>query len=273
MQKMNLNNLRTKVNEMSHADYRPIQFAEPDTPDLQMSDEDRKINRFTAIWNREGGFIESVQSKHYKIIQHEDAFMPIVDVLENTGVTKDCFVKTQEYSGKAYMKLAFPEMKFTPADGKEVYLGFVAKNSYNGTSGLWVGGFGMRMCCTNQMVMRNLIQGKSIKHMGNVEEVSREIGAFVLEIGESIPMIQQTIEDALAQSITPQKATEELLERKFGKKRTEQLIERFEAGDEQNRWTLYNVITDYASHEVDKARVENRLLSLAENVLTARVVA
>jgi hypothetical protein len=256
---MDMKILKNEIKNLSQASYRPIEF----------SDNNEKIKSHIAIWNNNNQAIESVQSKHYRIVQHHEAFSPIADVIENAGISKNFYGRIQEYSGKAFMKLAFPELKFTPADGKEVYMGFVAKNSYNGTSGVWIGGFGMRTCCENQMVIKNLIVGTSIRHIGETD-VTKEIAGFVLEVGERIPIIQKAIDTAIGERMSIEQAKMEMTELKFGQKRTDILAAKFELG-EQNRWSLYNVITEYASHEEKRPATENRLLALASEILVRKV--
>ena len=51
------------------------------------------------------------------------------------------------------------------------------------------------------------------------------------------------------------------------KKKTEKILTYFESRDDITRYTLYNAITSYATHEAGKIREEENLQRKAEKIL------
>jgi hypothetical protein len=225
--------------------------------------------QYMGIWNTSKDVLESIQSKDYRLVQHGEAFSPIVETLQMAGY-KNAKTRIYEGNGKAVMTLLFPEIKVVPKDGNELMLGFMAKNSYNGSLAVSIEGYGFRGICSNGMILGKSLLGSFREiHMGRQHSTIRtSIHAFMEEIATRIPRVKTAIDMAIEEELTPELAKIVLEKVGFGTRRVEQFAEVYNQTQEPSRFGLYNAVTYFASHDATSEATARRYELMAQKILT-----
>ena len=223
---------------------------------------------YVGVYNQSQGMLTSIQSKNYRLVQHAEAFAPVIESLM-AGGQKRALARIYENKARAFMTLVFPEIKVTPKDGHSLMLGFIARNSYNGTLSVRVDGYGLRKVCMNGMVFGKELLGsfREIHIGGKPSSISDRVQVFMEQISRRIDPLRDTINAAIEEPLDSKLAELVLNRVGFGKKRTEELLTHFETLEDQNRWGLYNAITHYASHTAKTEQVARRFEARAARVL------
>lgn len=242
-----------------------------------------------------GNEVVDVVSDRYSIVQHAQAFRPIIEGLTVRGIQNFKF-SIWATTTRANMNV------FVGKADDGVNFGFKCTNSFNRTSAVNYGFsakqisqtveivekdhvlvWGMRQVCSNGMVMRVplktckyldtelvtkvkelLTQRTRLKHVGMVhsrlEDIQYVVEAFLL-LKNPINMM---IADAQNYPLSKQRAMF-LIQKYVGRRRMDKYLQLYKR-EEQTLWGLYNAFTFYASHEQgisDSAR-ERKLLQSAE---------
>lgn len=210
-----------------------------------------------------------IPSKHYKLIQHEQAFEPILEGLAQRG-------KPYKYalmcnSRKAWLNVYVGEGTDT------IRYGFSVSNSIDRSSSLKYGLkadgvkarvielVGYRQVCSNGMKIRvplnqaefvreeerlkieELLHKKMIyRHTGNVKQAISEVQYTV----EAFLLLEQPLARIVAKAQTRKLTLAQarvLVEKYVGRRKRDKILAQY-GNEEQSLWGLYNAITWLASH-------------------------
>lgn len=270
--------------------------------DLVRSDNSGIIpNRKAIVVNDQ---VVNIVSDRYALVQHSEAFRPIIEGLVLSGV-KDFQYGIWNDAKRAKMNVYVGEAQ----DG--VKFGFNVANTFDSSSPLTVGYsayqkedtveivekehvlvWGYRQVCANGMVVRVplkatkyldavqvthikelITKAQSIKHMKGVMNKKLQQVQFITE---AILLLQSPLNMMIIDSqkfkVTPEQA--ELLIKKYvGQRMIDKTLENFRQEQGNDLWSLYNSITYFASHEpaLTISRREN-FLKKAGNMLTAELI-
>lgn len=248
-----------------------------------------------------------VVSDHYNLVQHEQAFRPIIDGLTVSGV--------QDFKANAVANHKWAKLRCFinhVADDKQgIKYGFQAENSFDGKSAIKFGAqmskyfqeevqvkhqvvkvWGFRLACQNGMIVRVpldyetivskeireklkeiLSQRLSIRHDRNAEANLKTMQYVV----EAYLLLRNPMEKMikLAQKIKigDIEAFESLMKKYVGKRKAEAIAERYNTDAGDNLWHLYNAMTFIATHERMKESTRNSLYEKAAVMLEREVVA
>ncbi len=247
------------------------------------------------------GEIVATVSRHYKLVQHKDAFEPIFKSLHQTATPYE-FALFQTDT-KAFLKVFVDEIG---DNGKGIKLGFEAMNSIDGRNAITynmsstkierktrtvIEVVGYRLACKNGMKIRvPLAEAEEMKieikqevkervtelirmatniiHMGEVERKIEAVRYVVEAMTLLKEPISKIIENAKSKEIG-EKQSKELIAKYIGKRLSERIEEQFKQ-EEQTLWGLYNAITNVASHGV-KVPTMNGLLDRSAEMLEQEV--
>lgn len=251
-----------------------------------------------------GKVIDCPTSK-YRLIQHEQAFRPIIDGLTVSGVKDYAFTLWADEK-RASLSIYIGESE----DG--VRFGFNAKNSFDRSSAVHYGMksekvqeevqiverehvlvWGHRKVCENGLVVKvplkttKYLDAITVKRVKELFSTSRSIRHMGDDIFSRIKSVQYLTEGILllskpigmmirdAQNIhLTQDEAKELLVRYEKRRRLDHYLELY-GREEQTLWGLFNAITFFASHKEEgithKAR--EKILMRAGDMLTAELLA
>lgn len=225
----------------------------------------RPVKTKKGVWMEKFQRHVGVQSKGYKLIQHQDAFMPIVDSFA-LG-TPEVVAAVAEQWGRAYMYCALPDtLTFKAPDGGEIVLGIAAVNSYDGSTALTIAGFGYRVSCMNALVLEKALGVQRIVHFGKAKEMAE---SFLQDLNNRMAKLFEYIAQARERE-RDDEIMRAFLKQRYGKKVGMDIhdIAYNKYSDETNDWGLYNAVTDYFTHDTPlNARLQHSRLRQAEAIL------
>lgn len=218
-------------------------------------------------------------SNRYSLIQHDEAFTPLVDAIELMGVEIEGTVN--HFKGRANVKVMFPETSITPEDNKPITMGTNFNNSFDKTKGYSGTLYFLRLICTNGMSTTDTIGGFSIRHLGETELMQvNAIDKFLNSLEESLPIMTQRI-NTMIEDVTDFETATKIVEKFItGKKAVKWVLEseyyRTESGAlkrEISEWDIYNSITDYTSNELNQDRITsvNRHEGISRKLLNSSI--
>jgi len=216
-----------------------------------------KTKRFKAIYNIDRNRVEAIMSDKYTLVQHRDAFFPLLQAVQT--IPAEIFGFVTDEGGKVYIDVLFDseEYKIEPEDGKPINIGLRASNTYDGTGAFIVRAFGYRSYCDNGMVFgKKTIASAYQIHRGAVSlDVFRSI---LEELKKFVPMLKETINSAIQDSIEFAQVSEVLKALDIGKRTRINILSRTLTKTDKDgkisRWELYNTLTDYITHDLEKKK-------------------
>jgi len=224
-----------------------------------------KAEGYKGIFNSKFGELCDIVSARYLTVNNEDAFMPVLGILNDAGHGSVKY-KAYETAGYARVSVFFPEVKFTPKDGHDVIFGLDLWNSYDRSSSLFIGGYACRLICQNQMRLNNLIGSVSVKHTGKMEKLKDTVISFLARLNTRLDPVLAAVNQASEQEIA-EGELEPLLETFHIRKKEKTAVEGLLAHEEGSMWGLYNAMTNYASNSVKSSDRGYELLNRAERLL------
>lgn len=245
----------------------------------------------------------AVVSKDYKLVQHSEAFKPIIDALVAKGVDKFEFTAWAN-NRKAYLGVLVAEA----ADS--IQYGFRCTNSVDGSHAISYGlsatrvdtfadivekehvvVWGIRKICMNgsiikvplksakyldvvtrQQITELMTQFKNIRHTKGADERVLEVQYLVEAFLLLRNPINRMIFDAQKMHLKPAKVTE-LIKKYVGERVAKRIELEFYADNDDSLYGLWNAVTAVASHTDDyKDGTRNSLLDKAANLLTGELL-
>jgi len=251
-QKIGVNTLMEKINGLGRAE--PVKVVD---------EKGRPVTNAKAMWCEKFKMhVGVVSNSHYKLIQHQEAFLPLAESV--ALMTDEVHASVSDQARRAYMNIALPQMSFKASDGEDISIGFTAINSYNGTTAVSIIGYGFRMVCSNGMVLPTIMGSARIVHMGKAKEKLTE---FVKELETKMVTLVETIKQREQERVLEEQASE-WLEEKYGPRTSKHIMDIWSAEQSKNIWTLYNAITNYFSHKENLSpMVQHKRLATAEELL------
>lgn len=249
----------------------------------------------------DGRMVASV-SRHYKLVQHKEAFEPIFKGLHNAGSDYD-FALFQTDT-KAFLKVFVDEIG---DNGNGIKLGFEAMNSIDGRNAISysmtstklerktttvVEVIGLRLACKNGMKVRvplgeaeeirvdirketreritELLRlATNIAHVGS--DIQKKVEA-VQYVVEAMTLLKEPISQIIQMAKDREVGEEEakkLIAKYIGKRLSSRIQDQFRA-EPQSMWGLYNAITFVASHGV-KIPTMNGLIDKSADLLEQEI--
>jgi len=259
----NLIELKTQIMRLDRAEEREVWITKNNTALAYKTDE------YKAIWNIDTNKLGCIASSKYKIIQHRDAFMQLVEVLQNLGLNVEGNIKNCR--DKVIIDLLFKGQELID-DGEEgIKLGIRIGNSYNMSYSLKGELYAYRLICSNGMVLGNAINDVKLRrlHMGEVD-VRKNIRNFIKEAIQSSNKLKILVSKAMQDTLEWEYATK-LLEAMINIKKYRDMIEERLSefkGRRLTRWDIYNAITNIATHgEEITENIEGYLQNKAQKIL------
>jgi hypothetical protein len=255
------------IDELDRAEFTPLARVKKESP-LEIE----PLYRWKGIMNSRTEEIEGIVSNNYTLVQNQEAFLPMADAISELGMKIKG--KVVDYGRMARVEVWFPEIGFTPSDGKRVFLGTKFENSYNRTRS-FLGSINMlRLVCSNGlMVPEEVGVAFRIKHYGQ-QDIKLAVENFVSSLIDSIGKIANKYESMATDKIpltSLELYVEQLTETKKARKRIAELvIDKYSDGEEFSRYGLYNGLTDYISNDLGPEKLTTlKKLEVAGNRLVS----
>jgi len=200
---------------------------------------------YQSIIRTDSDSLISVMSDTYKLVENSKVILPIMDQLNNLD-NKWYIDDTHSFVTDSRMRLqvTFPDLTFH--DGRsDIALSLFLHNSYDASEGVRLFWGAIRGICSNGMVFGKVLTKFYGRHTSgiSIENIKEQVELTY----EQIPVIQNRIQ--ILQNIEVTKTLSESIDAKLGK-----TISKFveEQPKPENQWVLYNYLTYYISHLIDK---------------------
>jgi len=266
--------LESAINSLDSAEIRKVWVGQDKETSVQQK-------QYSAIWNTSKGKTEAVMSNKYTLVQHKDAFFPLLQAVQT--FQSGCFGFITDEGGKAYIDVLFEDEQFTfePDDAEKIHLGIRASNTYDGTGAFTVRAYGYRKYCDNGMVFGKRALANSYQiHRGTV---SVDVFTSILnKIKDFIPSIRACINEAIQDELEFSQIQKILKEVGIGKRQGSLILSAIITQENPTRWSLYNAVTDFITHRLDNRteltreryheKAEAILTIPAQELLRARVI-
>lgn len=202
-------------------------------------------SEYQSIIKAEDNSLISVMSDSYRLVRNEEVIIPIMEQLHNLD-SKWYIDDSHSFVTDSRMRLqvTFPDLTFH--DGRsDIALSVFLHNSYNGSEGVRLFWGAIRGICSNGMVFGKVLAKFYARHTSGItiENLKEQVELTY----EQIPVIQNRIQ--ILQNIEVTKTLTESVDKKLGKT-ISKFIEEQPRSD--NQWILYNYLTYYISHLIDK---------------------
>jgi len=262
-------------------------------------------SNYKALVNGGNGRLLNIVGSDYRVVQHVDAFRPVIDGLTVAGV-KEFEFSLFERPGDAMLNVF---TSFASDGSSGVKLGFRVKNHIDGRGALKYGlgmrtyrqvieqvteneitAWGYRLACQNGMMIRVPLEwrkvvkdvvrtklqeiisvSRRIIHRGDVDSKIAEIKYIIEAMSYLQEPVAAIIEEAKLLTYDDVQKVKNLIAFHVGKRNSSQIFSQYER-EEQTLWGLYNAITNVASHQ-EKMKMNRRdvLLASAANLLNAEL--
>jgi hypothetical protein len=202
---------------------------------------------YKMIWNKTRDSVETIASSGYTLVQHREAFLPVVMGARAMNTNIQGFVTNE--GGKVYIDILFDDQRFIiNPEGGPIQLGLRFCNSYDRTAALSGKAFGFRIACSNGMLLSTTVSFHEI-HRG---EMSADMfSTLALKVAEKAPALNIAISEACKDYVESSVMQEVLLKIGIGKRRTSIILSRAFGLTKIHRWALYNMLTEMITHELN----------------------
>lgn len=239
--------------------------------------------------------IVNCPTNRYQIVQHEQAFRPIVEALTLAGI------KNFQFNTLANHKWASLNVFVTGSGYDGVNLGFSVTNSFDSSSAISYGFkatrstksielVGYRQICSNGMKIKVPLNQAEIVKLEIVERVTFLLkeharilhtkNAFhkietMQYVTEAIGLLQKPVENMikLAQkwTIDDNKMFKELIKVHVGRRFARKVEHQYHLDNGNSLWDLYNAMTFVASHDELRPITRESLIDKASDMLNAEL--
>jgi hypothetical protein len=229
--------------------------------------------KHVAVVNQSTNQVARIAGSGYRILQHKHFFGKVLDMLNSTGITNiSGYVNRINGGNSVAARIIFNDILIEePSMGKNIKVGAEFLNSYDKEYAARGSAYNLRLSCTNQMILRNLIKEWvfSRAHVAQSEEqlldiVSDKQEQFLKTLLSSETKFKNAMNEAIYTNVeyTHPKQVEVFMQKLLQtKKHGENIAEHvhkkaIQEGNHYNvsKWDIYNVMTDYTTHETEGLR-------------------
>ena len=224
-----------------------------------------KIESHKAIWNENENVLASMVTNKYMLVQHKEAFLPLIDTLKKTGMTNVTgFIGATKNQASMFVKFDDPRATIDLGNGDIVQMAVWMRHSVDGYLALHGTLGGYRMVCANGMMVGKILGGVRQIHKGST------VKAFTKHFYTDLIKVMMDNSDKLRDII--KRSMAELLKQEWleamirgtgiGKNYTKKILEKCKKLDKVYTWDLYNMMTAFITHEMERSNFNSRIAYL-----------
>jgi hypothetical protein len=135
--------------------------------------------------------VVSFKSDDYTLIQHSEVLGTLSDAMMSTGLKVEK-ANPQFYRGRMYCDLTFKKHSIEVKKGDIVQTGVSVVNSVDGSTGIVIMPFTLRLSCMNGAVHRSILERSIQYHMGDRDAVLAKMSAIIVQAVDSTARVEET---------------------------------------------------------------------------------
>jgi len=228
--------------------------------------EGRQVKGWVAVVNKRTREVYNIPTDSYELVQHKTVFDIAYGTIAERYSEDDIRVDVTftRRGARMFAKFLFDELtEVKPGD--IVRKGIMVTNSYDGSMGVWTGGYFFRLVCSNGLVMPRAILKTHTIHTGDT--IEERIRARVEEILENLDQAVDIMRAAAQKKITWKEAVELVDSFDLSKSHKARILKiiREETGiepdpeEEVTLWDVYNGFTCEFTHNIGKMNYETAI--------------
>ena len=253
----NLDQLSQMTQNLDVAELRQVRVGLSDT------------DEYVGIWNKSKDILETVvQRKDSTLIQHKDAFEIFIKAVRNKNLKISGTL--HNHGGQVIVMAKFDELRIDDGSSGGVTAGARIENTYSNSRGPKFSGqaAGERNICMNGMIFGETLAAVFKKHEKQ-SDLDKAMMEFIGDITSNSKKIKEIIDEARNDKFENTEDAHEVILGEIGsKKKAKKIIELIEEQRDVTRYSVYNSMTQYATHHAQNEKERMRLQRLAEKVLT-----
>jgi hypothetical protein len=225
---------------------------------------EKPARQYKAIVRQDNNSLISIVNKNYKLVPNAELIEQVMEQLERTDQNFSIDNHHSFVTDKRMrLHITFPELliKDDPDDG--IALSLYLHNSYDRSEGVRMFWGGIRLICTNGMILGKLLAkfyGKHTKGL-RIEKLKESLESTY----KMIPAIQQRIE--VLDSLEVDKQLDTDCKEELGKTMYKHLLieNNVDSLQQLNQLQLFHLVTNYISHRINRelqARYQMRVSKL-----------
>lgn len=202
-------------------------------------------NDYKAVTREDNNKLISIMNDTYHIVPNSEIIKPLMEQLHN--LDNRWFIDpSHSFVSDSRMRLqvTFPDLTFN--DGRsDIALSLYLHNSYDGSEGVRLFWGAIREICSNGMIFGTVLAKFYARHTSGI--CLDNLKEQVEQTYEQIPVVVERIN--ILQNLEVSKSITDTVEKKLGKGIIKHVNEQ---PIPANQWILYNYLTWYISHTIEK---------------------
>lgn len=242
--------------------------------DAGVTADHKPIEGYKAVYREDTGKVLAVHTDAYKLVPHEEVFETFDEAIDASGLDKTdmrIFDDMSHEGARAFRQYLFPAHRIEMPGQDVSSLRIIAVNSYDGSSGAIFRAGAYRFVCANMAILGKDAISLSLRHTKGFD--LDKIAKGVLSAAERFEEASQNWpiwrevpvgdEKAMAVFNAIPQSNKALVEHLT----TEWVKAKLTAGE--TLWTLYNVLTAWATHTLSRSNNAAYRLKREEQVARA----
>lgn len=213
--------------------------------------------KYKAIMETKSDKLISIVPETYRLVTNQEVIEPLLEAVDQLGLERVLGNDSYVLPNRMRLHLIFPEIKIRDDSEQGIQFATYLSNSYDGSEGVRFLSGGLRLVCTNGMVIGSMINQYYHKHTKRIDVEKFKI--IISKSLEKVPQIEQRICKMMNRGVNLRRKEDkeliETIERHLGKKITRQVIKDFKKEQQKNLWILFNLFTYILSHQVQNRRI------------------
>jgi len=205
-----------------------------------------ETQKYKSIIREDTNELISIMKDSYKVVTNSEIIKPLMEELNNLE-TNWCIDDSHSFCTLSRMRLqiTLPDIMIAEDDESKTALSLFISNSYSGEEGIRMIYGGLRLICSNGLILGKVLAKFYARHTKNVQ-VSN-IRDQIEQVYSQIPVIRERIE--ILQNICVSKQLMESIQQEFGKTAYNYIAEQ---PAPENQYLLMHYLTYFISHMVEK---------------------
>ena len=212
---------------------------------------------YKGIMREDNNKLISIVKDTYKLVSNEEVIIPLKQAVDSLQLKYELGSDSYVEDNRMRLHLVFPEIKIDDGTDKKIDLACYLSNSYDGSEGVRFMFGGLRLVCSNGLVIGTMHTKYYHRHTKGIRPKTYEF--LIKKALTDIPEVQKRINEMQEYQIKSGSnefvKLIEKLEQTIGKRITEKALKEYVKERQKNLWILYNAFTYILSHYVENRRI------------------
>lgn len=224
-------------------------------------------NDWVRVFNTTRNYTETmVQKSRGKVINHIEAFKPLLGVLEQQE-NAEFFGFVHNHNGRVTVEVLFNNAVVKDGSDEGIKLGMKFTNDYSRLN-FRGENFGYRKFCSNGCALGKTLHNEMSCSHKNLANLNKEILGFIEVAFNKTKLLEGIIDKAkIDEFISEEDALRVLVGEVTGERTAKKMMELIEQQNVFSRYNIYNCITNFATHSITNDGRRRHYQEMAQKIL------